>query len=234
MKSFKFPKHQLYKEYDPKNQPMTDQYNELSAAAAEGKDIWFKVNSGSRTGSIGKLLAPEEVFPKLDARYYYMIEIGGDRNPKVTVDFGSKQIEMGLKILTDLEFLLDYEGDYVTKFTKGIAAAKPTEVKNPDLLGNNIKVGDWVIYQSKTRYAANTVGLGKLNRISNAGNAWVMSVGKNGEEREVQTLGCNALIKIQMTDELLATYVLCGTLFGLKTKLTIDLDVDEDGNIQEA
>lgn len=234
MKSFKFPKYQLSREYDVNNQPMTDQYNELSEAAAEGKDIWFKVNSGSRTGSIGKLLAPEEVFPPLSKRYYYMIEIGNGRNPKVTVDFGGKEIEMGLKILNDLEFILDYEGDYVTKFTKGIAAAKPTEVKTPDLLGNNIKVGDWVIYQLKSRYALNTVGLGKLNRISNAGNAWVMAVGKNGDEKEVQTLGTNSLIKIEMTDELLATYVLCGSLFGLKTKLTIDLDIGEDGNYQEA
>src|SRR5690606_9987655 len=83
-------------------------------------------------------------------------------------------------------FMVDYDGGYVNKFTKGTPKAKVVETSQPDLLGNKIKVGDWVIFQAKRRSHGEAAGLGKLTRLSAAGNAWVISPGKY-KDQEIQT-----------------------------------------------
>lgn len=97
------------------------------------------------------------------------------------------------------------------------------------MLGNFIKVGDWVICKPEGYYSGIQSGkpvMGKLNRLSAAGNAWVMVTNKQGEDIEVITEGADTLIRIEFTPELHTTYMLYGGFDGLRTKLKLDMDYE--------
>lgn len=197
--------------------PEDHPFRNLLNAIQNGDDVWYEFTDGAREGSIAKVMEISEFSGYSDNLYLptsFMVEVSPD-----------KTIKVGVKAYhNNLTFLLGYTGSHVVKFEKGKPKAVITETKTPDLLGNNIKIGDWVIYQPKGRYGA--PGLGRLNRLSAAGNAWVIMTNKQGNEVEVQTDGASTLIKVAMTPELHTTYMLCDTLTGLRTKLVIDLDHD--------
>lgn len=192
---------------------------EIQDWAAVGNDVWFKFKNGARVGTIAKIVDPKHLFS------------GGQYSQSLPNSFevllgNGKTVKVGVKSYNnDLLFLLDYDGGHVDVFQKGLAPKdKPTRTGQPDMLGNLIDVGDWVIYQPRGR--GNKPGLGKLNRLSVAGGAWVMAPNRYGEMVEVRTEGVSTLIKVNMTPELHTTYVLCESLQDLRTKLIIDLDID--------
>lgn len=188
----------------------------LFEAGARGDEIWYKFVEGARTGSIAKVVDPASVFHSSS----YGLGLG--KSFSVLLGNGKEQ-KVGVKNYHNkLHFLLGYDGGHVDFFQKGQAKARPTETSKPDLLGNTIKVGDWVIYSPKGRYG--TPGLGKLNRLSDAGNAWVMAPDRHGNEIEHMTDGASSLIKVNMTPELHSTVMLCDSLKAVRTKLVIDLD----------
>ncbi len=207
------------------NKTTYDEFGEMIEHAKQGKDIYFKCNAGAKTGSIGKVINPEVAFTEHQYSGRFMSRNG------FQVDYGNGKIfKVAVKSYhNNFTFLLDYTGDPVYTFTKGTPKSKVTETRKPDLLGNTIRVGDWVIFQAKRRGHGEAAGLGKLTRLSDAGNAWVVSPGKYGD-KEIQTESASSLIKIHMTDELMTTYALCDSLWALKTKLVMDLDI---GNFEE-
>lgn len=211
--------------YGSTNDPKWNDLGELIAAADEGKEIWFKCNAGSKSGSIGKIINPDKIFQ--DHKYTRSIGNHWGRKGTFLIDYGNgKETKVAIQNHNNhFTFMIDYDGGYVNTFTKGTPKAKVVETSQPDLLGNKIKVGDWVIFQAKRRSHGEAAGLGKLTRLSAAGNAWVISPGKY-KDQEIQTESASSLIKVHMTDELLATYTLCDSIWALKTKLTIDLDLD--------
>lgn len=200
-----------YYEYSLKQHPEVEA---LAKAVVAGDPVWFEFQDGARKGSIAKVLIPD------DASWCRH----GFHLPKsFTVEVSEgKTIKVGTNSYhNNLVFLLGYTGTYVTLFQKGQSKAKPTETSKPDLLGNTIKVGDWVIFSHKH----GGTGLGKLNRLSEAGNAWVMTPDKrSGNDVEVMTEGAGSLIKVSMTQELHSTVMLCDSLQNVRTKLVIDLD----------
>lgn len=198
-----------------------DDLNELAEYIESGKELWYKAMHGARTGTIAKVLHPE-----------YLVA-GGKWSGSLSrsgfeILLGSgKEIKVGVKAYNnDFHFLMDYDGGHIDSFQTGLPAkAKPTKTGQPDMLGNLISVGDWVIYTPHGKRAYKP-GLGKLQRLSDAGGAWVMTTNKHGNEVEVRTDGTATLIKVHMTPELHTTYVLCDSLQGLRTKLIIDIDLD--------
>lgn len=203
-----------YYEYSMKQHPDVEA---LAKAINEKKPIWFEFQDGARAGSIAKVAISEDADW---GKYGFHLP----KSLQVEIAEG-KTVKVGVKSYhNNFVFLVDYDGTYVTKFQKGQAKAAPTETKLPDLLGNTIKVGDWVIYTPHGRYSSGKPSLGRLNRLSDAGSAWVMAPNRQGDEVEHRTDGAQSLIKVNMTPELHSTYMLCDSLQGLRTKLVIDLD----------
>lgn len=190
-----------------------DDVDTLVTAIKAGEDIWYEFQDGARTGTIGKVLDHNKW--SVGSGLYlpdnsFTVDIGNDKTLKVAVKSYHNKFK----------FLVGYTGTYVNFFQKGKAKAKPTETKKPDLLGNTVKVGDWVIFSHKR----GGTGLGRLNRLSEAGNAWVMTPDRHGKEYELMTEGAGSLIKVNMTPELHSTVMLCDSLQAVRTKLVIDLD----------
>jgi hypothetical protein len=196
----------------------------LIDAANNGEDIWYEFQDGAREGSIAKLVDPS-VF-KGTGHY---INVYLPQSIVVEVSPG-KTIKVGVKAYhNNLKFLVGYTGGHVVKFEKGKPKSVIKETTQPDMLGNTIKVGDWVICKPKGYYSGVASGkpvLGKLNRLSAAGNAWVNVSNKQGETVEVMTEGASTLIKIEFTPELHTTYMLYDGFDGLRTKLKLDLDYE--------
>lgn len=192
---------------------------ELAEACKVKNDVWYKFMAGARTGTIAKVVDPENL-----CTGRYSIEL--PRHGFEVLIGSGKTIKVGIKAYNNnFCFILNYTGDHVDCFQKGLTPKdKPTKTGQPDMLGNLIEVGDWVIFSPHGR--GGKPGLGKLNRLSAAGGAWVMTPNKHGNDVEVRTDGVGTLIKIHMTPELHTTYVLCDSLQGLRTKLIIDLDID--------
>jgi hypothetical protein len=194
----------------------------LIDAASVGNEIWYEYTDGARNGSIAKVVDPSIFVPSKS--YNYGENIFLPKSIEIETAPG-KIMKIGIKSYhNNMKFLIGYTGGHVSKFQKGQPKAVIKETRQPDMLGNNITVGDWVIYSPKGRYGK--PGLGKLNRLSAAGNAWVMVTNRHGDEIETQTDGAGTLIKVTMTPELHTTYVLCESLQNLRTKLIIDLDID--------
>lgn len=194
--------------------------NAVWAEAELGNDIWYRFVSGSRTGTIAKVVDPKNTFQ------------GGWRKhlPRGSfeVDLGEgKIIKVGTKSYhNNFHFIVHYTGGHVNSFQKGLAPkSKPTKTGTPDMLGNIIEVGDWVIWTPHGNRSSKP-SLGRLNRLSAAGSAWVKAPNRHGDEIEHRTDGAHSLIKVNMTPELHTTYQLCESLQGLRTKLIIDLDVE--------
>ncbi|MCK9531479.1 MAG: hypothetical protein M0R77_13105 [Gammaproteobacteria bacterium] len=210
--------------------PEEHPYRKLIDAANNGEDIWYEFQDGAREGSIAKVVDPT-IFQTTG----YSGNVYLDRSILVEVspaegDKPAKQIKVGIKAYhNNHKFLVGYTGGHVVKFEKGKPKAVIKETAVPDMLGNTIKVGDWVICKPKR---AHKPVLGKLNRLSAAGNAWVMVTNKQGEQVEEMTEGATTLIKIEFTPELHTTYMLYDGFDGLRTKLKLDLDYEamEAGN----
>lgn len=193
----------------------------LIEAANKGEDIWYEFQDGARQGSIAKLIDTSE----FKANAYSGSNVYLPKSLIVEVSAG-KTVKVGIKAYhNNLKFLVGYTGDYVVKFEKGKPKAVIKETTVPDMLGNTIKVGDWVICKPKRYYSGKPV-LGKLNRLSAAGNAWVIVTNKQGEEVEEMTEGAAHLIKIEFTPELHTTYMLYGGFDGLRTVLKLDMDYE--------
>lgn len=200
-----------YYEYSLKQNPDVEV---LAKAIKEQKPIWFEFQDGARKGSIAKVVFDEDdkwtKYSGLHLPKSFVVEVSEGKTIKVGTNSYNN----------NLVFLVDYDGTYVVKFQKGQAKARPTETRKPDLLGNTVKVGDWVIFSRK----GGGTGLGRLNRLSEAGNAWVMTTDRHGNEIESMTEGAASLIKVKMTDELHSTIMLCDSIKNVRTKLVIDLD----------
>lgn len=211
-------------------------YEKLITAANNGEEIWYEFQDGAREGSIAKLVdtSPFQVtgpYPNVYLDSSVMVEVSPAEGDKP-----AKTIKVGIKAYhNNHKFLVGYTGGHVVKFEKGKPKPVIKETAVPDMLGNTIRVGDWVICKPKGYYGGVTSGkptLAKLNRLSAAGNAWAKVTNKQGEEIEVMTEGASQLIKIEFTPELHTTYMLYDGFDGLRTKLKLDLDYEamENGN----
>jgi hypothetical protein len=202
--------------YSFKHNPADADLVDLFEQAANGNEIWYKFVDGARKGTIAKVIDPDKVFTHYSGSSLYLastisVLLGNGKEQKVAVK----------PYHNNLVFLTGYTGGHVDFFQKGQPKGKVLETSKPDLLGNIIGVGDWVIF---SRGKWGKPGLGKLNRLSAAGNAWVMTPDRHGDMVEVQTEGASSLIKVEMTPELHTAYQLCESLTMLRTKLVIGLD----------
>lgn len=206
----------------------------LIDAANAGEDIWFVFQEGAREGSIARVVDTSDFKTSGHYGYIYLDSSILVEVSPATGDKPAKTIKVGVKAYhNNLKFLVGYTGGHVVKFEKGKPKPVIKETTVPDMLGNTIRVGDWVICKPKRRYSYSTKPeLGKLNRLSAAGNAWVLITNKQGEEVEEMTEGASSLIKIEFTPELHTTYMLYDGFDGLRTKLKLDLDYEamEAGN----
>lgn len=201
----------------PEDHPL----RQLIDAANAGKEIWYEYQEGARQGSIAKVVDTSDF---KTGRYGDTVYLPNSILVEVSA---GKTMKVGIKSYhNNLKFLVGYEGDYVVKFEKGKPKPVIKETTVPDMMGNTIKVGDWVICKPKRRYTSSKPELGKLNRLSAAGNAWVLVTNKQGEEVEEMTEGAAHLIKIEFTPELHTTYMLYGGFDGLRTVLKLDMDYE--------
>lgn len=202
-------------------------YRLLIDAANAGQEIWFEFQEGAREGSIARVI---DTSPFKTTGHYANVYLDSSILVEVAPAEGDKEaktIKVGIKAYhNNLKFLVGYEGTHVVKFEKGKPKPVIKETTVPDMMGNTIKVGDWVICKPKRRYTASKPELGKLNRLSAAGNAWVIVTNKQGEEVEEMTEGAAHLIKIEFTPELHTTYMLYGGFDGLRTVLKLDMDYE--------
>lgn len=203
----------------------------LIDAANNGDEIWYEFQEGAREGSIARVV-DTSIFST--GKSYYgsiyldtsiLVELSPEEDGKP-----AKTQKVGVKAYhNNLKFLVGYTGKHVVKFQKGKPKPVIKETTVPDMLGNTIKVGDWVICKPKGYYSGITAGkptLGKLNRLSAAGNAWVNVTNKQDETVEVLTEGATHLIKIEFTPELHTAYMLYGGFDGLRTKLELNMDYE--------
>lgn len=202
----------------------------LIDAATNGEEIWYQFQEGAREGSIARVVDTEDFKGSGYSNSVYLdssivVEVSPAEGDKP-----AKTIKVGVKAYhNNLKFLVGYTGGHVVKFEKGKPKPVIKETTVPDMLGNTIKVGDWVICKPKRAYKP---VLGKLNRLSAAGNAWVMVTNKKGEQVEEITEGAATLIRVEFTPELHTTYMLYDGFDGLRTTLKLDLDYEamENGN----
>jgi len=163
-------------------------------------EVWVKVtdSSSSRFGSIGRAY-PANVRNRDDPKewahalklYQEQFTYYSDKTyfhkPNIVVEFDKGRKlpnEYGVNSMVD--WLEDYSGGYVWNFKRNVGASK-LKVQPVDRLGNNVNVGDLVVY-SKKEYSrpGNTLYFGTVKKITRSGMCYCENI-KLNENDSVST-----------------------------------------------